>query len=506
MYHRLTVTATAAPPLPDLRAIVAGSPWVAARPGLTAAAADWQRALPPVRRALAGEGARLARPRLWTDTLGALASTAWSVASAAAPDAPVILLAAAARAIGLPVGPPPTGGGGVRRAERLVRAGGPSYVKLGQFIATARGLLPDEWVDAFAWCRDEVPPLPREEAERVLREELGPRRHELRDLEPEPFAAASIGQVHRATLADGTPVVVKVQRPGLRARFAHDIGTMALVAAAAHRLHDGMRTANLPGFVELFAGLALEELDFRLEALNMVELGAALEDAGAERCTVPRPVPGLVGERVLVMEHVPGVPYAAAADHFGERLEGPALLRLAIQGVLETTLIHGLFHGDLHAGNVLIAGGTEFSLVDFGICGRLDAEERAALVRFLLAFAAMDARGQLEAVRAFGAIPPDADLDALAAELQAVIDVLPRPEEGGLTFDALGQTLGGVLRTLAAHGVSLPKELVLFFKNLLYLAGFAAAVAPEADLLGEIQPILGYFASKYGAEMLAMAA
>jgi ubiquinone biosynthesis protein len=209
----------------------------------------------------------------------------------------------------------------------------------------------------------------------------------------------------------------------------------------------------------------------------------------------------MVTERVLVMEAVPGVPFNEAAATYGNRLDGDRLLDLAIKGVLEGTLAYGRFHGDMHAGNVLVDGGDRFSLVDFGICGRLSAGERQGLVRFLLGFAAMDATKQLDALEAFGALPPEADRAKLDAALQEQIDNLPP----GLSVDALGQTLGGVLRVLASHGFQAPKELVLFFKNVLYLSSFTAAVAPDADLLARIGPTLAYFTEKYGGELISMA-
>ena len=495
----------AAVPLPDARRLVAESDWVASQPGLSRSAAHWQRTLPAIRRQLEAEAADLARPRLWLDTIGSLASTGWRITAAAAPDAPLALLSAAAAAAGLPIAPPRGTGGTVERAQRLARAGGPAYVKLGQFIASAQGLLPDEWVQAFAWCRDQVPPLSRGVARDVVDEALGARRARLREFDEEPLAAASIAQVHGAVLEDGREVVVKLRRPGLRQRLRADIETMALVAVIAERLHPAARVANLSGFVELFAQLALQELDLRLEALNAVELGAAFEDAGIDYCTLPRPIPGMVTERVLVMERVAGVAYDAASEEYGERLDGDRLLRLAIQGVLETTLVYGVFHGDLHAGNVLIDDGDRFALVDFGICGRITAEQRAALVAFMLAFAQMDAAGQLRALEQFGAIPAGADLDVLGAALQHEVDAID--PEGGyqLTFDQLGQTLGGVLRVLSESGFRLPKELVLFFKNLLYLTGFTASIAPDADLLSQIAPILAHFMAKYADEMAAIA-
>lgn len=494
-----------APPLPARQPLLRASARLAERDGLPAAALAWQADASARRPVLAAEARRLAAPRLWPDTIGSLAGTAWRVVRTAAPDAPFALLSAAATAVGVPVAPPDTSAGTLARAERLVRAGGPAYVKLGQFVASARGLLPDEWVDAFAWCRDEAPPLPAGVAEDVVRRELGGDLGALARFDAEPLAAGSIGQVHRGALADGTEVVVKVRRPGLRASFRADIEALALVCAAADRLHAGARAANLPGFVELFAQLTLEELDFRLEAANLVESIAVLEDLGAGHVRVPRPIPGMVTERLLVMEHVPGVSYARLppAAELGEH--GERLLEVGVRSVLEATLVHGLFHGDLHAGNVLVDGET-FSMVDFGMCGRLNAAQRAGLVRFLVAFAASDARGQVEAMRTFGAIDADADVEALVARLQADVDRLDDRTDGDVTFDRLGDTLGRLLRTLAAGGFVMPKELVLFFKNLLYLSSFAASVAPDADVLRVVEGILAGLFAREGDALVGLLA
>jgi ubiquinone biosynthesis protein len=209
----------------------------------------------------------------------------------------------------------------------------------------------------------------------------------------------------------------------------------------------------------------------------------------------------MVSEGALVMERVAGVPYDRAGEEYGAELDGELLLHLAIRGVLETTLIYGIFHGDLHAGNVMIDGGDRFALVDYGICGRIDAAQRAALVRFMLAFAQMDARAQLDALAEFGALPDGVALDQLAEELQVEIDRINPSYGNRLTFDEVGATLGSVMRLMTEHRFRTPKELVLFFKNVLYLNSFTASVAPDADLLSQIEPILGHFLVKYAEEL-----
>ncbi|KQV75487.1 ubiquinone biosynthesis protein UbiB [Aeromicrobium sp. Root344] len=475
---------------PAVGELIRRSTRLCAVPGLTEQALIWHREAIARRKTLAREADRLATPRLWLDTIASLASTGWRLIATAAPDAPLQLLAAGACAVGLRVEPPHASAGTLDRAQRLVRAGGPAYIKLGQFIATAEGLLPPEWVEAFAWCRDEAPPLPAGVAHEVIDRELGDQRARLAWLDDEPLAAGSIGQVHRGRLDDGTEVVVKVRRPGLRRRFRADIETLAIAAAAAEKLHAGARSANLRGFVELFAQLALEELDFQLEAANLVDSSAVLEALGADHMNTPRPIPGMVTERLLVMEHLPGVSYA----HLDGRLspaEGQRLLQLGIKGVLEATMRHGVFHGDLHGGNVLIDDATQtFSLVDFGITGRLTAQQRAGLVEYLAAWATNDAEGQIAAMQSFGAIATDADTATVVAELQAELDLLQDRSRGQVTFDQLGLTLGRLLQVLARNGFRMPKDLVLFFKNLLYLSGFAASVAPDTDVLAVVQEIL----------------
>lgn len=474
--------------VPAREELIASSPWVAGIAGLAETSRGWMTELPPQHPRLLSRARRLSRPSLDTSTVASLARVAGNVALLALVEVVEELVVPGTTSAASQKGT-------AERLEQLVRAGGPAWVKLGQFVATAGGLLPEEWVDTFSWCRDEVPPLARHIPRRVVRRAFGVSPRELfADFDDEPLGAASIAQVHRAVLLDGTEVVVKIRRPGLHRRFTSDIRAMAAAAWAAEKIYPVARAGNPSGFVELFAQLVLEELDFRIEALNMVELGVAAEHAGADYVSFPRPIPELVTSRVLVMEKLPGVSYTAAEV---DPQTGDDLLRFAIQGVLEHTLIYGVFHGDLHAGNVLLDSSTgRLSLVDFGIVGRLDEAQRKALGRFLVAFAHMDVRAQLDAMVDFGAIATDVDLDVLVAEIHREV----RPDDLAEDADVseLANRIGILVRVIARHGVQLPKELVLFFKNLLYLNGFAGSVAPEANLLGQIAPVLAYFAQKYG--------
>lgn len=481
---------------PSFLELARRSHWLAAVPGLVEEVAVWAEELPPVRVALARRARVLSRPTVHPAAFGRIGELTGRSA------------AALGRAIGdLPVGlwrrlvfGEELASPGEHLAARLsdvVRGGGPSLVKLGQFVATAQGLLPDDLVAGLAWCRDDVPPMDASTVARIVAEELGsPASDVFVDFDPIPMAAGSIAQAHRATAADGRAVVVKVQRPGLAEAFHRDLRALALVAFGLQRASDTARAVNPAGFVELFADLVLQELDFRLEAGNMVELGLAAEHAGADFVAFPRPLPGLVTERVLVMERLPGVPYTEAAWQAVDPEHRARLLRLVITGVIEHTLAYGVFHGDLHAGNVLATEEGGLSLVDHGIVGRLGEDQRLALVRFMVGFALDDVDAQVAALADFGAVPDSVDRLAMAADLRAAV-----PPGRALTADAIGPAIGAVVRALATHGCRLPAPLLLFFKNLLYLNGFAATVAPDVDLLGEIAPVFAHFRQRYPAQV-----
>ncbi|HWJ63417.1 MAG TPA: AarF/UbiB family protein [Acidimicrobiales bacterium] len=486
------------PPLPDMTEILDRSERFAAHPGLRDSARLWLAWGPPARARVADEAAQLARASLRPTTLRAVGRTGVDLAKGVAPG----LKDDAVRRV---KEGPLEAGSAMRHIQELVKAGGPTYIKLGQFIATAQGLLPDEWVEAFGWCRDTATPLPPGLAEQTFEERFEvPLEAVFSAFDPEPLGSASIGQVHAATLHDGTEVVVKVRRPGLREQFERDLRSMALAAAAAERASKSARVANLTGFVELFAQMVLEEIDFRFEALNQVELSLASEAAGHDFTIFPRPIPHLTTEDVFVMTRVEGVPYNRALEAYPDAVDGERLLNLAITGTLEHMVAYGIFHGDLHAGNVLINPAGDFSLIDFGIAGRITAEQRAATVQFLFGFGRNDNLMQLQGLQAFGAVPAGADLPGLAAQIEAqlnAIDPTLLSREGEFTVDKLGQALGSIIKVLAQNGFSLPKELVLFFKNLLYLNGFAATLAPDTNLFDNIEPTFVYFVSRYPEEL-----
>ena len=379
-----------------------------------------------------------------------------------------------------------------RAAERL----GPAYIKLGQIISSGEGIFPAELVGELRKLRDQVPPEPWPVVRAVIEEDLGrPLDAVFATVEPVCLAAASIAQVHAATLLDGTPVVVKVQRPTVARLVRQDVGAMAWLAPFLIGRIPVAALANPPALVELFAETISEELDFRLEAQNMLDVARSLAELGQRSFVVPRPHPHLVTRRVLVMERLDGFRFEDVAGMHAAGVDTAAVVRTAMIALLEGCMLKGIFHGDLHGGNLFVRPDGRTALLDYGITARMTEAERHAFLRLLLSASMNDPRGQLAALRDLGTLPPDTDLEAVARDL--ALDA-PPVDPTTLSPEQLVKEIQGAIKQLLAYGASLPKVLMLFVKNLVFLDGAIATLAPDLDLFAEVTHISTYFATQWG--------
>jgi len=398
-------------------------------------------------------------------------------------------------------------GGSVSRAgisRRLRQAAeplGPAYIKLGQIISSGKGLFPDELVDEFKQLRDQVKPESFDVVRHTVEEDLG------RSLESvfaafdrECLASASIAQVHAATLRTGEDVVVKVQRPQVAKSVRQDIQAMAWIAPHLVGRIPVSALANPPALVELFAETIIEELDFRLEAENMLDIARVFAEAGKRIIVVPRPHPELVTKRVLVMERLSGFTYQDVDAMKAAGIDTTAMLQALIISFLEGAMIFGVFHGDLHGGNLFVMPEGKIALFDYGITARMDETRRLAFLRLMMLGAANDIRGQLEAYRDLGALRPDADIEQIIRDLkldQPVVD----PTK--LSSAQLAHEIQYVTKALIGYGAKLPKPLMVFVKNMLFIDDAIAHLAPEINLFEQVVQIYTYFAETHGERMVA---
>ena len=382
-------------------------------------------------------------------------------------------------------------------AERL----GPTYIKLGQIISSGEGIFPAELVAEFKFCRDQVPPEPWPVVERVLSEDLGrPLTDVFASVERTPLAAASIAQVHAARLADGTEVVVKVQRPEVATLVRRDLAVMSWLAPLLVGRIPVAALANPPALVDLFAETIAEELDFRLEAESMLDIALTYAELDQRDFVVPRPHPTLVTRRMLVMERLDGFNFADVDGMKAAGIDTEAVVRSGMIGFMEGAMLHGIFHGDLHAGNLFVLPTGKIALLDFGITGRLTETKRLALLSLIVGAINGDLTAQVTAMRDLGALPEHVDV-------QEVIDQLgldrPPVDPVTLTADELVAEMQRSIKTLLALGARMPKELMLFVKNLMFLDAAIATLAPDLDLFAEIEAIALMFAQKHGERIMA---
>lgn len=382
-------------------------------------------------------------------------------------------------------------------AERL----GPTYIKLAQIISAGEGVFPPELVAECKKCRDQVPPVPYAQIIEVVEQELGRPVHEVfRSIDPAPIAAASIAQVHGAVLVSGEPVVIKIQRPGIDAVVRRDLRVLSWLAPLLVGRIPVSALANPPALVELFAETIVEELDFRLEAANMLDIAEVFVKLDRPGFVVPRPHPEHVTQRMLVMERISGFSFDDAGGIREAGVDTHQVIETAMLGFLEGAFLHGVFHGDLHGGNLFVLDDERVGLVDFGITGRLSETERLAFLRMMMSATMNNLEGQVAALRDLGALPPDTDVRAVIDDLG--LEGGP-PDPTKMTPEELIGELQRIVKGLLAYGARMPKPLMLYVKNLIFIDGAIATLAPELDMFSVVTRIATHFATTHGPTISA---
>ncbi|MEZ4325581.1 MAG: AarF/UbiB family protein [Polyangiales bacterium] len=362
--------------------------------------------------------------------------------------------------------------------ERL----GPTYIKFGQVIASSKGLFPEALCEEMRAVLDDVPPEPFERTRRTIEEMFDAPLATLFDrFEEAPMAAASIAQVHGATLPDGTDVVVKVQRPNLPLRVGADLRVMGAAARFAERVSHEARLGNLSGIVGDFAETLTQEMDFRLEGLNMDEFNAIFDSQPDKHVCAPRVYWERTRTHALTMERFVGCRVDDVERM--KTLDDPEAE--LVRGVLawtETLLRNGMFHGDVHAGNLMYLDDGRIGFLDFGIVGRFDQTTREQSMEFLLCLAMSNYKRFAEIVidMSKGSIDGrELDVDEVAEDLRAAYGPLTNMTMAEIEY---GEVLPNIQRTGMKHGLRFPKEFVLITKQFLYFDRYARLLAPNLNM------------------------
>ncbi len=383
-------------------------------------------------------------------------------------------------------------GGGARpvplRNEVIVRqafeAMGPTFIKLGQVVASSPGLFPTRYSDEFAKCLDAVPPFELALLKETIVEDLGAPIDQLFSrLEPKPLGSASIAQVHGAWLLDGTEVVVKVQRPGIADVVDADLWWMRRGAWLLEKLFLGARLANLSGVIGDFDRTIHEEIDFTREAQNLRDFNEIMARHHIGDVKAPKPIDAMVTRRVLVMERFHGVKADDVDNIIASGIDPEVYLRKGLRAWLLTVTLEGFFHGDAHAGNLMmLPAGPAIGFLDFGIIGRFSDEQRMQVLRYVLAFAAQDYAALAAIMLEIGAVKDDIDVSALVADLARVYGPLLEKSMADIHYDEI---LPDATRVAYRYGITLPREFLLILKQLLFFDRYAKLAAPNLNVFSD---------------------
>jgi predicted unusual protein kinase regulating ubiquinone biosynthesis (AarF/ABC1/UbiB family) len=373
-----------------------------------------------------------------------------------------------------------------------LEAMGPTYVKLGQVLSSRPDLLPDAYLKALARLQDKVKPFSYTEVEQIVSTELGVRISKaFSRFDPEPIAAASLGQVHSAALLDGRLVVVKVQRPNIRKQIADDFEVLEQIATFFDAHTKLGRRYRFLKILEEFHITIQQELDYEREAQNLIALGANLKEF--ELIQVPQPVPDYSSRYVLTMDYVLGRKITSVGPLGRLEMNGAPLAEELFKAYLKQVLVDGLFHADPHPGNVFLTDDGRIALLDLGMVGHTTPGMQENLLKLLLAIGEGNSDVAADLVIHISETTEEFNRTEFHRRTS---QVMASRQDQGLQQMNVGKALLEVSKNAAENGLFVPSELTLLGKTLLQLDEVGKILDPEFDPNASIRRNVGALMSQ----------
>ena len=370
------------------------------------------------------------------------------------------------------------------RARKVLEELGPTYVKLGQLLSVRQDIIPPEYAQEFSKLQDSVPPFPFEDVKNLIEIELEAELDEIfKEFEHEPIAAASIGQVHCAKLMDGTEVVIKVQRPGIKKVIDTDIDMMY---SLAEFLQEHIAQAKLYRPTEIvneFSRSIHAEMDYAQEARNIDRFASNFRDN--PHIYIPKVYWEYSTKKVLTMEYVKGISCTDPEEIDKRGFDREYIATESAKAFMKQVFEDGFFHADMHPGNVFIVDDERIALIDFGMVGHLPTEVRNSLVDALNDVISGDIPHYIEVLRDFDVINEETDVPALRIDIEYLVD-----KYYGRSFKQLDTPamLGEMINTLRRHQARVPANVAIFFKGILTIEGFGAHLVPDFNVTEIAEP------------------
>ncbi len=356
---------------------------------------------------------------------------------------------------------------------------GPAFVKFGQLLASRPDLVPDEYVQEFSRLHDQVQPLDFNVIETLLKVEFGERLSEIfESIDPQPLGSASIAQVHKARLRTGETVVIKVQRPGIVKTIEDDLNVLYFIAELIEKYIPETELLNPVGIVDEYFKTLQLETNFVVEANNIRRFRENFNNE--PKIKIPKVYFDFTSEKILVMEAIEGAPLSQDALTWKSSCDPQDVIRTALRTYMKMVFQDGLFHGDLHAGNVIVMPQNTVGLIDFGVVGRLNEKTKTAIAAMLVALAQEDYERLAYEYVDLAPFTDQVDVDLFARELRELI-----APYYGLTLKNvnLGKILMSSSGIAGRQRLKLPTELMLFFKSIVNIESVARKISHDFDFL-----------------------
>ena len=356
---------------------------------------------------------------------------------------------------------------------------GPTFVKLGQLLASRPDLIPIEYTEEFKKLHDQVRSVPFSEVETTLIQNFGSNwRENFSEFDENPIGAASIAQVHLAKLTSGEQVVVKIQRPGINNIIEEDLSILYTLAELLEKYIDELKLYNLLGIVDEFAKALELETNFVIEANNIRRFQDNFH--GEPSIKIPQVYGELSGRKVLVMEALRGISLSQKNALDQEGINPEEVLRTGLRCYLKMVFTDGLFHGDLHAGNMFVLPNNKVGLIDFGVIGRLNKKTQASIANMLVALATEDYDRLAYEYVDLAPFAEGVDVDLFARDLRDLI-----APYYGLTLKHVnvGKLLLESASLAASYRLKLPGELIMFFKSIITIEGMGRVIVKDFNFL-----------------------
>jgi predicted unusual protein kinase regulating ubiquinone biosynthesis (AarF/ABC1/UbiB family) len=368
---------------------------------------------------------------------------------------------------------------------------GATYIKLGQFIASAPSLFPPELVDEMQKCLDQVRPVPYKDIKRIIKSELGGDVQEVfHTFSEKPIASASIAQVHAAITKEGLDVVVKIQRPDIQDILETDMNLIAVLTWILEKIAPEFKSSGLTGMVEEFRKSILEETDFIREARNIEEFENYLLSVNETRAKVPRVYHSYSTGKVLTMERFYGAAITDEKALLQYTNKPKAILETSLEVWFSSLSNSGFFHADVHAGNLLILKDEKIGFIDFGIVGRISPKVWEGLMLFMQGLSFSDAELVAEGLIGMDSTNPNIDrkkftkdLENVFRDMTGILNSIQSGNPASLDESKLNSIMFDIKAITETNGLKIPREFGLLFKQILYFDRYVKILAPEIDII-----------------------